>query len=76
MFFCRSLSTPERRDQPIGGPGLRPDPTVAVPARATQRFVEFGLHHVGRHQWRVQTHRPRRGGEALGGAEVEAEYEL
>lgn len=73
---CRSLSTPQRGIVAIGSAGVGANPTVAVPARAARRFGERGVHHVGRHQWRIQAHRSGRGGAPLGRAQVQAEHEL
>lgn len=55
---------------------FRPDPAVAVFAGVTVRLVERGLHHLGRHKWRVQTDRSRRSGQTLGWTEIQTQHEL
>lgn len=55
---------------------LRTDPAVAVPAGAAVRLVQRQLHHVGGNERGVQADRSRRGGEALGRAQVETQHEL
>lgn len=53
-----------------------PNSTMAISARAAQRFGERRLHHLGRNQRRVQADRPGWGGATLGRAQVEAKHEL
>lgn len=53
-----------------------PDPAVAVPPGATLGQRQRQLHHLGRHQRGVQNDGPRRGGQALGGAEEQTQHEL
>lgn len=72
----RSISASKRGDVAIGQPRQRPDPTVAILARAAQRFVKCRVHSLGGRQWRIQVNRSRRGGAKMGREEVETEHEL
>ena len=73
---CRSISNVWSYEQPIGQFRIGTDSAVAVPAGAAVRLVERGVHHVGGHQRRVQTHRPRRGGPPLGRTKIKTQHEL
>lgn len=77
LLFLRSISAAERCLAPIGRPGLwGPDPAMAVSAGAARRFVQRRLHQLGGPIGRVPAHRPGRGGQALGRAQGQAQYEL
>lgn len=76
LLSSRSVSASQRRYLAIGQSGQRPDPTVAIPARVAQRFVERNVHRLGGSQWRVQADRSRRGGATMGREEVQTKYEL
>lgn len=54
----------------------RADPAVAVPPGASLGQCQRQLHHLGGDQRGVQNDGPRRGGQALGGAEEQAQHEL
>lgn len=50
--------------------------TVAISAGTAQRLLERGLHNLGGHERRIQTYRPRRGGEEVGREKIETQHEL
>lgn len=52
------------------------DPVVAILAGVAQRFLKRRLHNLGGHERGIQTHRPRRGRQEVGGEKIQAEYEL
>merc|ERR1719319_1608699 len=63
--------------QPAGRlPGLRPHPALAVPAGAAHRRRLPAGHRVDRRRLGVQAERPRRGGQAVGRQEEQAQDEL
>jgi len=49
---------------------------VAVSAGAARRFVQCRRHQLGGPIGRVPAHRPRRGGQAVGREEGQAQHEL
>ena len=55
---------------------FRSNPAVAVLAGTLVRLVQRGLHHLGRHQRRIQTHRPGRSRQTLGRAQIQTQHEL
>lgn len=55
---------------------FRANSTMAISLGIIERFLERGLHNVGRHQRRIQAHRSRRGGQTMGREEIQAQHEL
>jgi len=78
-FIYRSIRGGQRSQQSAcstSGRRLGANTIVAVSVGVVGRFQQRRVHLLGRSRWRIQVDRPRRGGQALGRTQVEAQYEL